>query len=663
MTISVVSLVDTFYTWLLRTNEAIQAVNGLEAGTTPVANTAITGNVLSLISNTAGIIVSGGVPVIGGKVYLNVTSANGVNDTSTVNIATAAAVNTAHIFSRGVYDQANSAYGQANTVFGFANLAFDRANTVYGVTNTAFGQANTATTNAATADGKAVTAQAGADAAGTIANNAFTRGNTVFGFANAAFDRANTVYSQANAAYGQANTVFAVANAAYTTANNANNTAVANNYVTRSTRARLNFVPGTGMTVGVEDDSANNSATITLSAAGGTSAPGGRLTLESGVPVSNSSQTNKSTVYYTPYVGATVPVYDGSNFVSTSFAEISQTTTDTTKSPAAAVGNANYDLFFWNDSGTVRISRGPLWQKSATVTMTIASPCVVTWTSHGLKSNTPISFTTTASLPTGLVSGTTYYVSNTSIDTNTFRLTSTPGGSAVNTSGSQNGVHTGIAGNDSDRGTGAGTSEREDLSGWKVNKYTITNGPAAQRGTYIGTVRTDSAANVNLILAASNTTDPRTVVGIYNRYNRVFETTVGTQTGSWSYNATVWRPQNGNLQTRLEVIRGDNDDSIEINHITQTTGIGGGQQGGTHAGSIGIGINSANVSSAVRLATSGYGRAQYNHSADYSGRPGIGFYSFVMLEYGAAEVSDENGTTIAPTFVGHGYGYQSRLKY
>lgn len=78
-----------------------------------------------------------------------------------------------------------------------------------------------------------------------------------------------------------------------------------------------------------------------------------------------------------------------------------------------------------------------------TVTMTIATPCVVTWAGHGLAANTPISFTTTGALPTGLVAGTTYYVL--APTTNTFNLSAAPAGAAIATSGTQSGVHTATA--------------------------------------------------------------------------------------------------------------------------------------------------------------------------------------------------------------------------
>lgn len=82
--------------------------------------------------------------------------------------------------------------------------------------------------------------------------------------------------------------------------------------------------------------------------------------------------------------------------------------------------------------------------KYATATMTIASPGVVTWTNHGLSANDPVKFTTTGALPTGVTAGTTYYVLSASITTNTFQISATPGGAAINTSGSQSGTHTAI---------------------------------------------------------------------------------------------------------------------------------------------------------------------------------------------------------------------------
>lgn len=80
--------------------------------------------------------------------------------------------------------------------------------------------------------------------------------------------------------------------------------------------------------------------------------------------------------------------------------------------------------------------------RSSTATVTIASPGVVSWTAHGLSNGDVVKFTTTGALPTGLSTSTTYYVVNKTTDT--FQLSATEGGSAINTSGSQSGTHTAV---------------------------------------------------------------------------------------------------------------------------------------------------------------------------------------------------------------------------
>lgn len=80
--------------------------------------------------------------------------------------------------------------------------------------------------------------------------------------------------------------------------------------------------------------------------------------------------------------------------------------------------------------------------KASTVTMTIASPGVVTWNTHGLAAGDAIKFSTTGALPTGVTAGTTYYVIATGLTANSFQFSATVGGSAVATTGTQSGTHT-----------------------------------------------------------------------------------------------------------------------------------------------------------------------------------------------------------------------------
>lgn len=100
--------------------------------------------------------------------------------------------------------------------------------------------------------------------------------------------------------------------------------------------------------------------------------------------------------------------------------------------------------------------------KAVTVTMAVGSPGVVTWTAHALADNAVVYFCTTGSLLTGLttcnkaVGGsyptdtlldnpTLYYVVPGSQMADTFQVSATVGGAAVNFSGVQSGTHTGYA--------------------------------------------------------------------------------------------------------------------------------------------------------------------------------------------------------------------------
>ena len=85
--------------------------------------------------------------------------------------------------------------------------------------------------------------------------------------------------------------------------------------------------------------------------------------------------------------------------------------------------------------------QGVLANTTGTATMTIASPCVVTWGSSALVDGTPVVFSTTGALPTGLTVGTTYYIKNRS--GTTFNLVATYGGTTlINTTGTQSEPHT-----------------------------------------------------------------------------------------------------------------------------------------------------------------------------------------------------------------------------
>jgi len=126
-------------------------------------------------------------------------------------------------------------------------------------------------------------------------------------------------------------------------------------------------------------------------------------------------------------------------FLATQFAGgtyVNTTFTGDTRANILAALLSNLVTAGWTNQTQVA-GQGP--GNVGTVTITIASPAVVTFTSHGYLGGEKVILSTSGALPTGLSVNTEYFVKF--IDANTFNLSATSGGSNINTSGSQSGTH------------------------------------------------------------------------------------------------------------------------------------------------------------------------------------------------------------------------------
>lgn len=241
-------------------------------------------------------------------------------------------------------------------------------------------------------------------------------------------------------------------------------------------------VPNTfasGTTASAAQVNANFSAVLNCIAGfRGNSPAQGRLTLASGMPVMNSGQLGKTTIYYTPYLGNQIQITtNGTSFSTLTFAELSNATTASATGnagPAAVTANKNYDLFVWSNSGSPVLTRGPAWTS------------------------------------------------------------------------------------DTARGTGAGTSELQQIAGIWTNKVAISNGPAANRGTYVGTVRSNGASQIDW----NPTPNPavgggNAVLGVFNAYNRVgVSSSSYDSTATWSTSGVAWRAMNNSNANRISYVDG-----------------------------------------------------------------------------------------------------------
>lgn len=294
--------------------------------------------------------------------------------------------------------------------------------------------------------------------------------------------------------------------------------------------------------------------TITIAASGSGSGspsiPQGRITLTTVTPVLTGNVSGATTVYYTPYTGQYVPIYSGSAWAMTDVGgELSQATTDTTKSPAACTTNSNYDFFVWNDGGTYRCTRGPAWSS------------------------------------------------------------------------------------DTSRGTGAGTTELQAISGIYTNKNAITNGPAANRGTYVGTIRTNGTSTVDFNLGASAVGGTAGFIGLWNQYNRVrWAANPQDSTASWSYGTASWRAVDASNAMRVSFVCGQNEGIVDAiyNGVCNVS---------SAAGGYGLGYDSTTALATGSTPGAALVAGTSSAVAVYAGLPGLGFHYIQALEYGGTSIT------------------------
>lgn len=81
---------------------------------------------------------------------------------------------------------------------------------------------------------------------------------------------------------------------------------------------------------------------------------------------------------------------------------------------------------------------------TATATVTFSNGSAdITWTAHGLVVGNLVSFATTGGLPTNFAINTNYYIIATNLQTNSFEVSATPGGSAITAGSAGTGTQTG----------------------------------------------------------------------------------------------------------------------------------------------------------------------------------------------------------------------------
>ena len=91
----------------------------------------------------------------------------------------------------------------------------------------------------------------------------------------------------------------------------------------------------------------------------------GRLTLTSNTPVLSSNVTGATILYYTPYTGSQISIWDGSQWVLKTFTQLSL-------SLSGLTANTLYDVFIYDSNGTLTLE-SVAWSSSGAGTSTRAS--------------------------------------------------------------------------------------------------------------------------------------------------------------------------------------------------------------------------------------------------------------------------------------------------
>ena len=434
----------------------------------------------------------------------------------------------------------------------------------------------------------------------------------------------------------------------------------------------------------------------------------GRLSLATGVKVMVTDYTAVTTVYY---VGGTVLSFnDGTDtFQPFTIGELSQTLASSTYSPAASAASKAYDMFAWKrtiaisgitrasttatvttsaahnittgavvyitgadqaayngyktltggsgstftfevagspttpatgtiSSTTATLSRGPAWRNAGQVITgaTNATPIVITSNTHGLLDGDSV---TIAGVQGNNAANGTFVVASSAA--NTFALTGSVGTGAY------------IAGTGSlaSRGAGASTTAITLTGSTYTNTVTITNGPTAGLGTYLGSIYTNASNQLDWKLGTSAAGGGEAWLAVWNVSNQTLvRPSARDNTNEWSYTTATARRLNNSATNRITIFRGLN---INSDSVTLACGVSA-YKGGAD---VAIAVNSTTVQGpnatwgGISSAGTGVGDETGGGAISiYGGYTGLGMSYFQGLELGA-------GTPTVGRFFGLTTGY------
>lgn len=247
----------------------------------------------------------------------------------------------------------------------------------------------------------------------------------------------------------------------------------------------------------------------------------GRLTLTTVTPVTTSDVMAATTVYFTPYLGDLLALYDGSNGWKTyNFTEISVAVPSTLFKL--------FDVFVYDNSGTPTLETLDWNQSTGSITtpgISNATPMVVTSTGHGLSNGDLVGIS--GAVGNTAANGKIWTVS--AVTANTFALTGGTGNGAW---------------------TSGGTWYK--IPNTRATSLVLQNGVLVKSGAttrrYLGTLMTTGTSG--------QTEDSLLNRLCWNLYNQVLRGLYKADSTTHTYNNTAERPWNADPSIRLQFVQG-----------------------------------------------------------------------------------------------------------
>ncbi|MCS3895581.1 hypothetical protein M2171_004714 [Bradyrhizobium japonicum USDA 38] len=166
------------------------------------------------------------------------------------------------------------------------------------------------------------------------------------------------------------------------------------------------------------------------------------------------------------------------------------------------------------------------------------------------------------------------------------------------------------------------------VSGVLLNNASITNGPAASRGTYVGTTRSNGSSQLDWILGGSGSGGVAGFLGVWNAYNRVTVSAAAIDSGlAYTYSSATVRQARASAGNQVSVVFGLAEDATQIQYAGRVSIVAN-----AAAAVFGIGVDSTTAFIGQGVLAGGVNGVGVGATAVYPAAPMLGFHVFSANE-------------------------------